>query len=314
MNKAKVGLLIGIPLLILFSIVGIGLARTNAAHKTTHLAASSHSTPDATQQISTHTGKSLTAQLAKQPTPTPIPKATATPAPTIPVPTPTQSTQSPSQSTTSAGSAIRYFPVGTPVATMQADATAMSKQQVKLLIEKEVNANLGVIETKLGFSSEQQAYAFFLGMATRESTLNAGLETGSGPSHSYGPIQAAEPAYAGNPNYAQENDVPQMMQFSFTPQNFYDPGIAVYMGIRHLLHFSNQARTAGYTGTDMLRHTLAGYNTGNVNVTDQNELQSYSDEIGALTGWYLYNAHLYDTLFTWTGDPRVNRSQPWGWY
>ncbi len=309
LNKAKVGLLIGIPLLILFGIVGISLARTNAAHRTIHPAAISRSTPNATQQISTRTSKSLSAQLAKQPTPTPTAKATATA-----VPTPPRSTQSPSQGTTSAGSTIRYFPVGTPVAKMQADATAMSKQQVKLLLEREVNANLGVIETKLGFSSEQQAYAFFLGMATRESTLNAGLETGSGPSHSYGPIQAAEPAYAGNPNYAQENDVPQMTQFSFTPQNFYDPGIAVYMGIRHLLHFCNQARAAGYTGTDMLRHALAGYNTGNVNVTDQNELQSYADEIGSLAGWYLDNAHLYDTLFTWTGDPRVNRSQPWGWY
>jgi hypothetical protein len=33
-----------------------------------------------------------------------------------------------------------------------------------------------------------------------------------------------------------------------------------------------------------------------------------------MAGWYLHNGHLYDTLFTWTGDPNVNRSQPWGWY
>jgi hypothetical protein len=209
---------------------------------------------------------------------------------------------------------IRYFPAGTAVATMRAQGGAMSRQQVKALIEKEVNANLGVIQAKLGFTTESQAYAFFLGVATRESTLGVNLETGSGPSHAYGPLQAAEPAYAGNAGYTSENDVPQMTQFSFTPQNFYDPGVAVYMGIRHLLHFSNQARAAGYSGNDLLRHTLIGYNTGNVNVTDENLLKQYSDEIGSLAGWYLSNSHLYDTLFTWTGDPRVNRSQPWGWY
>jgi hypothetical protein len=43
-------------------------------------------------------------------------------------------------------------------------------------------------------------------------------------------------------------------------------------------------------------------------------MTQYSDEIGALAAWYLHNGHLHDSLITWTGDPRVNRSQPWGWY
>ncbi len=105
-----------------------------------------------------------------------------------------------------------------------------------------------------------------------------------------------------------------MTQYNFTPQNFYDPGIAVHMGIRHLLHFSNQARAAGYSGTELLRHALIGYNTGWVTNSNQSWLQQYSDEIGAIAGWYLNNGHLYDSQFTWTGSSVVDRSNPWGWY
>ena len=191
----------------------------------------------------------------------------------------------------------------------------MTKQQVKILIEKEVDNAWGVIQSALGLSTKEKAYAFFLGMASRESTLSVNLETGSGPSHSYGALQAAEPAYANaNANYAPENDVPEMVQYDFTPQNFYDPGISIYMGMRHLIHFSRQAVASGYTGIEFIRHTLIGYNTGSVNSSNQNWIVQYSDEIGALAGWYLLNGHLYDTAFTYTGDPQVNRSQPWGWY
>jgi len=203
--------------------------------------------------------------------------------------------------------------VGTAVSVMQAGASALPRQLVKALLEKEIDNSWGVVQRALGFSTKQKAYAFFLGMASRESTLNAGLETGSGAGHSYGPIQAAETAYAhANPSYTPEQDVPEMTQYAFTPQNFYDPGIATYMGIRHLIHFSRLAKAEGYRGSDLLRHALAGYNTGYIDNTGV--LTSYSDEIGAMAGWYLHNGHLYDALITWTGDPRVDRSQPWGWY
>jgi hypothetical protein len=244
-----------------------------------------------------------------------------TPKPTVAVAhtataTPTQVATTPAQSGSgSASGSDRYYPIGTPADTMKAMATTLTKLQVKTLIEDQVNKNWAVIQSKLGFSTEAKAYAFFLGLASRESTLNAGLETGSGPSHSYGAIQAAETAYANaNPNYSPENDVPQMTQYDFTPQNFYDPEIAVHMGIRHLLHFSDQARAAGYSGIEFLRHTLIGYNTGVVTNSNQSWLQQYSDEIGAIAGWYLDNGHLYDSQFTWTGSSVVNRSNPWGWY
>lgn len=213
----------------------------------------------------------------------------------------------------STGTGLRYFAVGTPASVLQTEASALSKQLVKVLVEKEIDNSWGVIQSALGFSTKEKAYAFFLGMATRESTLDAGLETGSGAAHSYGPIQAAETAYANaNPSYTPEHDVPEMVQYAFTPQNFYDPGIATYMGIRHLIHFSRLAKAEGYRGSELLRHALAGYNTGYIDNTGV--LMSYSDEIGALAGWYLHNGHLYDALSTWTGDPRVDRSQPWGWY
>ncbi len=212
----------------------------------------------------------------------------------------------------STGAGLRYFAVGTAMSVLQALASALPKQLVKVLLEKEFDNSWGVIQSALGFSTKEKAYAFFLGMASRESTLNAGLETGSGSAHSYGPIQAAETAYAdANPSYTPEQDVPEMVQYAFTPQNFYDPGIATYMGIRHLIHFSRLAKAEGYRGSELLRHALLGYNTGYI---DTGGITQYSDEIGAMAGWYLHNGHLYDALNTWTGDPHVDRSQPWGWY
>ncbi len=210
---------------------------------------------------------------------------------------------------------LRYFAAGTSVSVMQAKASALSKQQVKALLEKEVDNVWGIVHSALGFRTKQQAYAFFLGMASRESTLNAGLETGGGAGHSYGPIQTAETAYANaNPSYTPEHNVPEMTQYTFTPQNFYDPGIATYMGIRHLIHFARLAKQKGYHGSALLRHALLGYNTGYIDTTAQDVLTQYSDEIGAMAGWYLRNGHLRDAFFAWTGDPSVNRSQPWRWY
>lgn len=209
----------------------------------------------------------------------------------------------------------RCFPLGMPINVMKTKATHMTKQQVKLLIEQEVHDHWKLIQSQLGFTTEVKAYAFFLGLATRESTLDAGLETGSGPAHSYGALQAAETAYANaNPSYMPENDVSGMFMYPFVPENFYDPRIAIHMGIRHLIHFANEAKKAKYKGVDMLKHALIGYNTGLVQTTNQNLMHSYSDEIGALAGWYLKNSHLQDNTFTWTGDSRVDRSNPWNWY
>ncbi len=252
-------------------------------------------------------------------TPTVVPTQGVTPTPTqaaTPTPTPTGSEPN----------IDRYFPVGTPVSTMISDASSLSQQQVKVLIEQQVQEYWSIIHSTFGFSTLEKAYAFFLGQATRELTLQGGLETGgsslgsgtsgSGASgHSYGPLQAAETAYVNtNPNYQPETDVPQIYQYDLVPANFYDIGISIHMGIRHLIHFAHLASAAGDSGVDIARYALAGYNTGWVTNVGSGELTSYSDEIGALAGWYLNNNHLYDTAWTWTGDPRVDRSNPWGWY
>jgi hypothetical protein len=221
----------------------------------------------------------------------------------------------PGISNRSTGTGLRDLPLGTPVSILQAAASAMSKPLAKVLLEKEIDNSWGVVQSELGFSTKEKAYAFFLGMATRESTLNAALETGNGSAHSYGLIQTAETAYANaDPSYTPEHNVPEMTQYAFTPQNFYDPGIAIYMGIRHLIHFARLAGAEGYHGTELLRHALMGYNTGYVDTTNGSWMTQYSDEIGAMAGWYLHNSHLYDAMITWTSDPRVDRSQPWGWY
>lgn len=258
-----------------------------------------------------------TATPTSAPTQGVTPTATPTSAPTqgvTPTPTPTGSEPN----------IDRYFPVGTSVSAMISGASALTQQQVKVLIEQQVKEYWGVIQSTFGFSTLEKAYAFFLGQATRESTLQGGLETGgttlgsgtsgSGASgHSYGPLQAAETAYLNtNPNYQTEYDVPEIYQYDLVPSNFYDIGISIHMGIRHLIHFAHLAQAAGETGVNVVRYGLAGYNTGQV--TNSGVLTSYSDEIGALAGWYLNNGHLYDTEWTWTGDPRVDRSNPWGWY
>jgi hypothetical protein len=323
MRKPKVVISIVSVLSLLAGTLLFGLIIIHAATRTTPNPSIAKSDPTVTQyphveqvEIRTITQKvvmKITSQPALKGVPTLKPTTgapttiapvtpTAAPVVTQPAPVPVQASSGPD----------RYYPVGTPAATMMANATNLTKQQVKLLIESQVNKNWAVIQSKLGFSTQAQAYAFFLGMASRESTLNAGLETGSGPSHSYGAIQASETAYSGT-SYPLESDVPQMTIYAFTPENYYDPGIAIHMGIRHLLHFSNQARAAGYSGTNILRYALIGYNTGWVTNASAGLLQSYSDEIGALAGWYLTNGHLYDDQFTWTGSSAVNRSSPWGW-
>ncbi len=236
------------------------------------------------------------------------PGVTATGQPVGPTPT------TPSAPATPSTAADRYFPAGMSVSAMQSASQNITKQQVKILIEGQVDKNWSVIQSKLGFTSLQEAYAFFLGFATRESTLQVALETGSGPSHAYGPLQAAEPAYINSKGYTPENDVTQMVQYDLTPQNFYDPTISIHSGIRHFLHFVDQAQAAGYTGVELLRHALIGYNTGAVNGASASWMQQYSDEIGAMAGWYLSTGHLTDAAYTYTGSPDVNRSNPWSWY
>ncbi len=235
---------------------------------------------------------------------TPLPTATR-PSPTYtPIPTPTQP----------AGSSDRYFPAGTSKADLIAKASAMSVSETKALIKKQIDEHWDVLVSICGFKSKESAYAFFFGFATRESTFRSGTETGGGSAHAFGPLQTAETAYANaNPDYMPETNVPEMLQYDFKDDTFYDVGISVHMGIRHFLHFARLAQEK-HSGKDVLRYGLMGFNTGWVDGSDESWVVKYADEIASLGGWYLYNNHLSDNEFTWDQDPRVDRSNPWKWY
>ena len=215
-----------------------------------------------------------------------------------------------------------YFATAKTKAVMIDGSKALSRQQAKKLIISQVDEHWTLLKNTFAFTNKDQAYAFLIGMATRESTLQAGLETagsqvetGNNPSHAFGALQCAEPAYQNNKGYTKEADVPEMTQYQLLNKNFYDPGVAVHMGIRHLVHFALAAKKINKTGNDLLRYSLIGYNTGHVDQpVDPKWMKEYADEIGALAGWYLKENHLSDDVFTWTGDARVDRANPWGWY
>jgi len=230
-------------------------------------------------------------------TPTQIPKYTSTP-------TPTQSNNYNDG----------YFPAGTSKSELISKASALKVSEVKAIIKKQVDDHWDVIQSVCGFKNKEAAYAFFFGMATRESTFRAGTETGSGAAHAFGPLQTAETAYANaNPNYMPEENVPEMTQYDFNDYNFYDVGVSTHMGIRHFLHFARLAQEK-YSGKDVLRHGLMGYNTGWIDGSDESWIRSYADETAALGVWYYKNNHMSDDEFTWDTDPRVDRSDPWSFY
>lgn len=243
-----------------------------------------------------------------QPTPTPTPTPTRTqisPTPTI-TPTPTR--------TQSGNTGDGYFPAGTSKSELISKASTLKVSEIKAVIKQQVDEHWGVINSVCGFKSKESAYAFFFGMATRESTFRAATETGSAAAHAFGPLQTAETAYANaDPNYMPELNVPEMFQYDFTDYNFYDVGISTHMGIRHFLHFARLAQEK-YNGKDIARHGLMGYNTGWIDGSDEAWIIKYADETAALGAWYLKNNHMSNDEFTWDTDPRVDRSNPWEIY
>ncbi|OPZ87826.1 MAG: Endo-1,4-beta-xylanase Z precursor [Firmicutes bacterium ADurb.Bin419] len=244
-------------------------------------------------------------------TPTPIQTPTRTP-----VPTPANTPQ-PTQNNGPFND--RYFPEGTSKQVMIQKASEMSVSQVKALIKQHVDEHYDLLAQQFGLTSKEDAYALCFGWATRESTFHAELETaiagwGENSAHAYGPFQTAETAFKNNyTHFMPEDDVPEMIHYELNESNFYDVGISIHMGIRKLIHFSKDAKAKGYTGKDALRRSILAFNTGWVEGASEAWIKEYSDEIAALAGWYL-NGHLSDDQWTWTGDSRVDRSNPWSWY
>lgn len=216
----------------------------------------------------------------------------------------------------------RYFLESMDVEEEKAAASALSISEVKAIIFKELNEHWDVISKYLNTDNMLKVFALFLGWASRESTLNAGVETaqedgfGVNSAHAYGPFQTAVTAFYGcDPNFDQEDDVTEIYWYTLTPNNFYDPYISTHMGIRKLIHFVKEAKSFDQEGVEIVRCALKGFNSGHANPMQESEKGTgYSDEIGNLAQWYYNTKHFDDDDYTWTGDARVDRSDPWSWW
>jgi len=216
----------------------------------------------------------------------------------------------------------RYFLESMSVKDEKAAASALSVAEVKSIIFKELNEHWDVVSKYLNTDDILRVFALFLGWASRESTLNAGVETaqedgfGVNSAHAYGPFQTAVTAFYGcDPTFDQEDDVPELYWYTLTEKNFYDPYISTHMGIRKLIHFVKEAVDFGNEGVDIIRCALKGFNSGHANPMQESEKGTgYSDEIGNLAKWYFKTRHFDDNVYTWTGDEKVDREDPWGWW
>ena len=216
----------------------------------------------------------------------------------------------------------RYFLESMEVEEIKKAATALKISEVKAIIFKELNEHWDIVSKYLNTDNMLKVFALFLGWASRESTLNAGVETaqedgfGVNSAHAYGPFQTAVTAFYGcDPTFDQEDDVTEMYWYTLTPKNFYDPYISTHMGIRKLIHFVKEAESFDQTGVEIVRCALKGFNSGHANPMQESERgNGYSDEIGNLAHWYYINKHFDDDEYTWTGDARVDRSDPWTWW
>lgn len=209
---------------------------------------------------------------------------------------------------------------------------AMTVQEVKYALYKEIDEHWDLISTRLGQTEREKVYALFLGIGTRESTLGgngdgADIETaqsqgfGVSSAHAYGTLQTAVTAFAdADPTFMKEEDVPEMYQYSLSESTFYDAIISNHMGVRKIMHFCVVGMTTdGLEGYQVTRGALKGFNTGWSNFTGEDDgyYKNYPDEIIALARWYYDEGHLYDNVFTWTNDQRVDpyrEGNVWDWW
>jgi len=167
-------------------------------------------------------------------------------------------------------------------------------------------------------AQKERFVALMIGQSTAESTVCIDVETGTdkgynkNPAHAWGLLQTAVTAFKGAsatngdlPDYDNENDVPEMKHYDFTPENFYDPMISHFMGLRKMAHFAKQAREV-YKVTDkwqVLRLAVAGHNLGHSNPKQTDEYFAwYPDQCARMGEWFYTKKHLTDDAFTWTNN------------
>lgn len=225
----------------------------------------------------------------------------------------------------------RSTPADASTAEIRAINHAMSVQEVKYALYKEIDEHWDLITVRLGQPDREKVYALFLGLGTRESTLGgngdgADLETafekgfGVDPAHAYGTMQTAVTAFADcDPTFVKEDNVPEMYQYTFNESNFYDAIISDHMGIRKIMHFVGMCiNDYGQSGYAVVRNSLKGFNTGwSYQAEGDGAYTTYADEICALAQWYYNEGHLYDNVFTWTnssGADPYRVSNCWDWW
>jgi Glycosyl hydrolase family 46 len=191
-----------------------------------------------------------------------------------------------------------------------------SYADAKRLMRTSVRDAWPVVRETFGLldAQEDRFVALMLGQATRESTLAVDIETGTAKgygkdsAHAYGLLQTAVTAFQGAAElygYEAEPDVPGLYWYEWTPENFYDPLISNFMGLRKMCHFAIQARTK-YKVTDpweVLRLSLQAHNTGHANPgNDAAYMANYPDMCARMGEFYFQQKHMEDDVFTWTAN------------
>jgi hypothetical protein len=237
-----------------------------------------------------------------------------------------------------------WYPESYSADQIKKGSSAIPAGKAKALMRNRIDAWWPVLTKYLPFSRPELAYAFFLGEATLESTLNPGVETaiadwGQNPAHAYGLLQTAETGYSSQfPGWMKE-DVPGFAQAPLTPRNFYDPVVSVDMGLRKACWFSLKARedliakkgfakdaplSAFATSRDFWMLILKGFNTGWATLDVQESgswtvnkawYEFYGTWSPAMSAWYLAENHLYDDVKSYHTDSRVNAylKTPYDW-
>ena len=226
----------------------------------------------------------------------------------------------------------RNTPENASTAEIRAINHKMTVQEVKYALYKEIDEHWELISKRTGQTEREKVYALFLGVGTRESTLGgngdgADIETaqsegfGVSSAHAYGTLQTAVTAFKdADPKFMKEEDVPEMFQYSLAENTFYDAIISDHMGVRKIMHFCVVGMTTdGLEGYQVTRGALKGFNTGWSNFTGEHDgyYKGYPDEIISLARWYYEEGHLYDNVFTWTNDQRVEpyrQGNVWEWW
>jgi hypothetical protein len=217
------------------------------------------------------------------------------------------------------------------------DNVALSKQ----IIRDRVDKRWDLIQKYLPFQSKEDAYAFFLGVTTLESTFNPSVVTGGGhtgyanqfmtkhgdSAHAIGLLQTAETGFQFNENndLGWKNEVVEGYPHApLEGKYYYDPVVNADMGIRKMLHFGQKAaETMGKTpeeaakSQDFWALVLKGHNTGwatyeedaknGGNPFDPDWWEFYAKTVGTSGNFLKTEGHLDDDVKTWHTDPKLEK-------